>query len=718
MADAAQLIKTIKSHYANTDEKEISRAFEFAKKHHGAQKRASGDPYYLHPLEVAQQLAELRLDSSTIIVALLHDVVEDTDVTVQDIEKEFGEEIAKLVDGVTKLTKIELKSETTKQAENFRKLVIAISEDIRVLLVKLADRLHNMETLSFISKDEKRKRIARETMEIYAPLAERIGIQQIKDKLQNLAFQELHPEGNASIQSRLKYLRSSGSAKVENIIAEIKAVLKEGGIEAVVYGREKTPYSIWRKMENKNVSFEELTDIIAFRVKTENVEDCYRALGAIHAKYHMVPESFKDFISTPKENGYRSLHTVVMGPDHQRIEIQIRTEEMHQIAELGVAAHWAYKQDNDNNTDGTQYRWIRELLHIIEQASTPEEFLENTKMEMYHDQVFSFTPKGRLIVLPTGSTPVDFAYGVHSMVGNTCVGAKVNGRIVPLRTQLKNGDQVEIIRSSSQHPSPVWEKFVVTGKARAEIRRFIRTEQRGENVKIGQALLDKLLKEYKLEVTDKTLEPILEMFEKEDADDLYAALGEGTLSKTEVFKAIFPDKELATKRKRLSLLARLKGRKEEKEEQSMKLPIRGVADGMSVHFAGCCHPLPGESIVGITNTGKGVSIHTADCHELETFLDEPERWIDVAWEDDVVTGNFIGRLKLVLAHESGSLGTLANCIAKDNGNINNLRITQRTNDFYELLLDVEVHDVKHLGTIMASLRSKSAIYSVERYVTS
>jgi GTP pyrophosphokinase len=717
-----KLLSTLKTYYPTANLGNVEKAVAFAKKHHGTQKRASGDPYYYHPIAVAQILADLKLDSTTVITAILHDTIEDTDVSLEDIEKEFGSEIAKLVDGVTKLTKIEFQSENIRQAENFRKLLIAISEDLRVLLVKLADRVHNMRTLHYITKPEKRLRIARETMEIYAPLAERIGVQTLKDELQDLAFKEMHPEGYQSILSRLDYLRKGGSEIVRRIEEDLNQTLKESNIKVMVRGREKTPYSIWRKMEMKNVSFEQLTDIIAFRAIVDTIEDCYRTLGVIHANYHMVPETFKDFISLPKENGYRSLHTVVMGPDHQRIEIQIRTQEMHEVAELGVAAHWAYKQGNELSHEGTQYRWIRELLTIIEQAPTPEEFLENTKMEMYHDQVFCFTPKGRLIVLPRGSTPVDFAFAVHSEVGRSTVGAKVNGRIVPLRIQLNNGDQVEIIRSKSAHPSPAWEKFVISGKARSEIRRFIRTQQRKEYITLGKAILIKLFKEQGFELHDATLNPILELFKKADTDDLYAAVGEGTLSKNEVFKALHPEKDLSNKRKRLSLLAKLKRHKEEGieasiEKKKISIPIKGLIPGMAIHFAGCCHPLPGESIVGIVNSGKGVTIHTADCHELENYLDEPERWIDVAWEDNTEAAQYVGRLKLSLAHESGSLATLANTIAKDGGNINNLRIIHRSNEYFEIIVDVEVNDVKHLATIMASLRSKSAIYSVERYVT-
>jgi len=478
-----ELVERVKSYDPNADEDAINRAYVFAMKMHGSQKRASGDPYFSHPIEVAGILTKYRLDSSSIITALLHDTIEDTPATLEDIEKLFGSEIARLVDGVTKLSRIEMQSDHAKQAENLRKLVIAMSEDIRVLLVKLADRVHNMRTLHYIQKPEKRRRIALETMEIYAPLAERIGMQEIKMELEDLAFAELHGDARASIIARLNFLREQGGDLIGRILEELRATLAEAGIEATVSGREKTPYSIWLKMQRKNVGFEQLSDIMAFRVAVPTVEDCYRALGVIHSKYPMVPNRFKDYISTPKPNGYRSLHTGVFGPERHRIEVQIRTYEMHEVSELGVAAHWKYKATGSSNqkvTDGRQYRWLRELLDILEHASNPDEFLEHTKLEMFQDQVFCFTPKGDLIALPSGATPVDFAYAVHSDVGDTCVGAKINGRIMPLRSRLQNGDQVEIITSKAQTPNPTWERFVVTGKARARIRRFIRTQQRAQ----------------------------------------------------------------------------------------------------------------------------------------------------------------------------------------------------------------------------------------------
>ena len=471
-----ELVDRVKAYDPKADEDALNRAYVFAMKAHGSQMRASGDPFFSHPLEVAGIVTDMRLDSATIITALLHDTVEDTGATLDDIRDVFGDEVARLVDGVTKLSRLELQSDQTRQAENFRKLLLAMSEDIRVLLVKLADRLHNMRTLHFVDDAEKRLRIARETMDIFAPLAARLGMQGMKDELEDLAFAELNPEARASVITRLEFLRKQGDDQQPRIADELRRTLKEAGIEANVSGREKKPYSIWRKMRDKNVAFEQLSDIVAFRIVVGSLASCYEALGVVHGAYPMLPGRFKDYISTPKSNGYCSVHTSVIGPENQRIEIQIRTPEMQEFAEFGVAAHWHYKSKDGVLTrrEGRQYRWIRELLEILDQASGPEEFLEHTKLEMFQDQVFCFTPKGDVIALPRGATPIDFAYAVHSEVGDTCVGAKINGRMKPLRVELQNGDQVEIIGSKAQTPSPTWERFVVTGKARSHIRRFIR----------------------------------------------------------------------------------------------------------------------------------------------------------------------------------------------------------------------------------------------------
>jgi len=710
-----ELVERVKSYDPSADEDAINRAYVFAMKMHGSQLRASGDPYFSHPIEVAGILTKYRLDSASIITALLHDTIEDTPATLDDIEKLFGREIARLVDGVTKLNRIELQSDHAKQAENLRKLVLAMSEDIRVLLVKLADRMHNMRTLHYIKNPDKRRRIGMETMEIYAPLAERIGMQGIKMELEDLAFAELHPDARASIVARLSFLREQGGDLIGRILEELRAILGDAGIEATVSGREKTPYSIWQKMQRKNVGFEQLSDIMAFRVAVGGVEDCYRALGVIHSKYPMVPNRFKDYISTPKPNGYRSLHTGVFGPERHRIEVQIRTSEMHEVAELGVAAHWKYKHDGGGNvTDGRQYRWLRELLDILEHASNPEEFLEHTKLEMFSDQVFCFTPKGDLISLPRGACPVDFAYAVHSQVGDTCVGAKVNGRIMPLRTQLQNGDQVDIITSKAQTPNPTWERFIVTGKARARIRRYIRTQQRAQYTELGRAILVRGFRQEGYDYTEKALDGVLRIFKAPSAEDLLAMVGEGTLTAREVVSSIFP--ELKAQAQRPDNVVALKARGKatsDKKDKSSAVPIKGLIPGMAMHFAGCCHPLPGDRIVGIVTTGKGVTIHTIDCENLEQYAEQPERWLDLAWDDADANGH-VGRIDLVVTNEPGAFGAISTVIAKNMGNITNLKITNRTTDFFEMLIDIEVRDVKHLTNVIAALRATPAINSVDR----
>jgi GTP pyrophosphokinase len=711
-----ELVERVKSYDPTADEGAINRAYVFAMKAHGAQLRASGDPYFSHPIEVAGILTKYKLDSASIITALLHDTIEDTPATLPDIEKLFGTEIGRLVDGVTKLSRIEMQSDQTKQAENFRKLVLAMSEDIRVLLVKLADRLHNMRTLNYIRDPEKRHRIAMETMEIYAPLAERIGISEVKNELEDLAFAELHPDVRESLVARLNFLREKGGDLVSRILAELRTTLDEDGVEATVSGREKTPYSIWRKMQLKNVGFEQLSDIMAFRVVVRTIEDCYRTLGIIHSRYPMVPNRFKDYISTPKPNAYRSLHTGVFGPERHRIEIQIRTQEMHEVAELGVAAHWSYKEGK-RPADGEQYRWLRELLDIMDHASNPEEFLEHTKLEMFQDQVFCFTPKGEVIALPRGACPVDFAYAVHSQIGDTCVGAKVNGRMMPLRTPLNNGDQVEIITSKAQTPNPTWERFVVTGRARARIRRFVRTQQRGQYLDLGRAILNRAFKQEGYEFTEKAVDGVLRIFKAASVDDLMVSIGEGNLTGRDVVSAVYPELKSAQQKAQQSAdnVVALKRTKPIRPSHVPAVPIRGLIPGMAMHFAGCCHPLPGDRIVGIVTTGRGVTIHTIDCDSLEQFVETPERWLDLAWnlgpEDKDV---HVGRINLVVVNEPGSLGNLSTVIAKNQGNITNLRFANRNPDFFDIIVDIEVRDVKHLTNIIAALRATSAVNSVER----
>ncbi|MBH69512.1 MAG: bifunctional (p)ppGpp synthetase/guanosine-3',5'-bis(diphosphate) 3'-pyrophosphohydrolase [Rhodospirillaceae bacterium] len=703
-----ELVERVKSYDPTADEDALNRAYVFAMKAHGAQRRASGDPYFSHPLEVAGILTGMQLDHHTIITALLHDTVEDTKATVADIELMFGGEIASLVDGVTKLSRIGLVSDNRKQAENFRKLVIAMSDDIRVLLVKLADRLHNMRTLKFIEDGEKRRRIAFETMDIYSPLAERIGSHEIKDELEYLAFKELNTDAFDTVTARLDFLVSRGGDIISQIETELLETCVASGLDVKISGRAKSPYSVWQKMQRKSVAIEQLSDIVAFRLLVPSPMDCYRALGIIHSVYPVLPGRFKDYISTPKPNGYQSLHTGIIGPKRQRVEIQIRTQEMHEVAELGVAAHWSYKQGKEGVREGKQYRWLRELLDILEQASDPEEFLEHTRLEMYQDQVFAFTPKGELIALPRGANPVDFAYAVHSEVGDTCVGAKINGKLRPLTTQLENGDQVFIETSQDASPSPLWEQFVVTGKAKAAIRRFVRNERYEQFCDLGKAILQKTLKKMGVRYSQKLLLQSMETLKFDNVEDVLAAVGEGVVSAQEVVQAALPDKSYTNRQSHNNVVSINKGKKND------SIPLKGLIPGMAFHYAHCCHPLPGERIVGIATTGKGVTIHTTDCETLEGFQSMPERWLDVSWDIDSSSSKQIGRLGVVLENEPGSLGSLTSTIGKNSGNIINLKIVTRSTDFFEMQIDVEVNDIKHLRNIIAALRATPVITSVER----
>ena len=714
-----ELIDSIKAYDPNVNEELILRAFDYSQKMHSAQLRASGDPYFLHPLEVAGILTEMKMDTAAICTALLHDTVEDTEATLEEIKKLFGDEIGRLVDGVTKLSKIEFQSAQEKQAENFRKLVLAMSEDIRVLLVKLGDRLHNMRTLHHIAKPEKRKRIALETLEIYVPLAERIGIHKVKEELEDIAFETLNHEGREGIATRLTYLREEGGeVVVSRIIAELHKKLVEGGLEAEVYGREKTKYSIWKKMQRKNISFEQLSDIMAFRIMVTNLSECYHALGIIHGLYPTVPGRFKDYISLPKPNGYRSLHTAVIGPENHRIEVQIRTYDMHEEAELGVAAHWSYKEGNvkgAKSADGKQYRWLRELVDIVEHAQKPEEFLENTKLELYQDQVFCFTPTGDLIALPRGATPIDFAYAVHSTLGDKTVGAKINGRIVPLNTALGNGDQVEITTSKSQTPSPNWERFVITGKAKSRIRRYVRMQQREQYMNLGKAMLQKVLKQEGYEYNEKHFnQEIYRQFKTDNVEDLLTGIGSGNIVSRDVFYALHPDHKPKDTGPTVQSLSQPE-KKAPKTGKAAPMPIKGLIPGMALHFARCCHPLPGDRIVGIVTTGKGVTIHTIDCDTLESFANSPERWLDVSWEEgEDSPETHVGRLMITIANTPGALGTLSTVIGKNQGNITNLKVMNRALDFWDMMIDVYVRDSRHLTDIIAALRSTPEISTVNR----
>jgi len=704
-----ELIDRIKAYDPDADEALLNKAYVYAMKAHGKQFRASGDPYFAHPLEVAAILTDLKLDVATIVTALLHDTIEDTLATYDDIKENFGEEIANLVDGVTKLSQLELFSERTKQAENFRKLMLAITNDIRVLLVKLADRLHNMRTLHFIESAEKRRRIAQETQDIYAPLAGRIGMQNMREELEDLAFAELNPEARNSIVTRLARLDDASGDRIGRIADQIKRKLAEHGIDAWVYGRAKRAFSIWRKLKDKQLNFEALSDIFGFRVIVKNEDDCYRALGVLHQNWQMVPSRFKDFISTPKTNGYRSIHTTVIGPEKQRVEVQIRTQAMHDVAERGVAAHWRYREREGSEGEGEDraYGWLREMVDLLERDDSAEEFLENSRLNMYQDQVFCFTPKGDLIALPRGATPIDFAYTLHTDIGNSTVGAKVNGAHVPLHTPLRNGDQVEIIRTKEQTPSPLWEQFVVTGRARAEIRRFLRLAQRGEHVKFGRNILKKVFADEGAELTDKAVGEVAKKLHLAKADDVFAEVGRGALRGNEVLEAVFPELKLDPEKRKQAAFTEPKTKK--------PISIRGLTEGISYRLGQCCHPLPGDRIVGLMVPGEGAVIHTIDCAELEKAQNTMSDWLDVTWGMHAAEGGpSIARVLVRVKNAPGSLAAVMNVIANNGGNIFNMKVTSRNPLFFEFNVDIEVRDLAHLQNILGALRVNAAVESVDR----
>lgn len=706
-----ELVEIVKAYDPNADETILNRAYVFAMKAHGSQKRASGDPYFSHPLEVAGILTDLKLDSDTIATALLHDVVEDTVATIEEIEELFGSKIAELVDGVTKLSKIALQTESERQAENFRKFLLAMSNDIRVLLVKLADRCHNMRTLGYISKPEKIRRIALETLEIYAPLAERIGMHELKDELEHLAFQHLDPEAMESINARLHYLIEESPNLEKEMVAVLEELMFSAGIKVRVSGRIKRPYSIWRKMERQNATFEQLSDVMAFRIKVKDIATCYRALGIVHQRFQMVPGRFKDYISIPKRNNYRSIHTTVMGPHNNKLEIQIRTHEMHEEAEYGVAAHWQYKQKAEK-AEGFQYHWIRELLEILDETQDPEEFLEHTKLAMFQDQVFCFTPKGDLVSLPRGSSAVDFAYAVHSEVGDHCVGAKVNGRMVPLRHQLENGDQVQILTSDGQSPSPRWESFVVTGKARSAIRRFLRQQRHAEYANLGQTLIKKACTRNGLDFSSRVIEEAAAVLNLTDSTSLFALVGQGTLAEDDVLRAAFPGFKEDARSEGLPAVHH-----DWEETSGGAIPISGIRRESAIHFSECCHPVRGDRIVGIHVPDRGAEIHTIDCSHLRNYDSNPGAWIDLRWEeetDEAKDAFYTGRLRLEVINERGALATIAGIVSKNGGNVSNLIIQDRDPEFYVMVIDVEIRDVKHLNDVSRALRVSRVISAVDR----
>jgi len=708
----AQLLDVRAAYDEDVGLDKLRRAYEFGRTAHDGQTRESGEPYFTHPLQVACLLAEMRLDTDTLVTALLHDTVEDCNVTLQDIAAQFGENVAMLVDGVTKLSRLELQSVDTKQAENFRKFVLAVGKDIRVLLVKLADRTHNMQTIKAVSSPEKRRRVATETMEIYAPLAERMGITRFQTELEDLSFEILQPEMRDSIISRLEFLAIETETVVPEICAELQSLLVDQGIPCEVTGRLKTPYSISRKMQVKNVTMDQLSDVMAFRIIVQDVASCYQTLGRIHTTFPVVMGRFKDYISTPKTNGYQSLHTGVIGPMRQKIEIQIRTEDMDDMAQRGVAAHWDYKESSAQPDTAHErqarletFRWARELVSLLELNEEATEFLENTKLEMYQDKVFCFTPKGDLISLPKGATAIDFAYAVHTDVGDRCVGVLINDKRRQLTTELVNGDQVSIITETDASPRSDWEDFAKTGRARSAIKRFIRLQKQEEFARVGKVLLEREYRFRKTKFKEALVDEFLSAFNVSTSTELYAEIAEGNLKAKDVFDRLHPDLATTSSADKNSPPA---------ETPSEPLfHVDKAHEGLAVHLGKCCHPLPGDKIVGIVTTGKGITVHTKNCNTLAKFVEIPELWLNVDWPRGAVR-RYAGRIQAVVVNEPGALAALCTVIGQQAGNITHIQLTERNMNFFTFILDIDVKNLEHIHSIIAVLRSNKYIESVER----
>ncbi len=698
--DVDDLIDLVRNYNPKTNEALIRKAYAYGDRMHEGQVRHSGEPYFTHPVAVAAILTEMKLDDATIVTALLHDAIEDTRSTYSDVRATFGEEIAELVDGVTKLTNLQLSSLESKQAENFRKLFMAMSKDLRVILVKLADRLHNMRTIKSMRSDKQVQK-ARETMDIFAPLAGRMGMQWMREELEDLAFRVLNPEGRSSIMRRFITLQREAGDVIQKITSDIRLELEKAGIEADVFGRAKKPYSIWRKLQEKEQAFSRLSDIYGFRVITRSEADCYRVLGAIHQRWRAVPGRFKDYISQPKSNGYRSIHTTVSGRDGKRVEVQIRTREMHEVAEAGVAAHWAYRDGEraENRFAVDPAKWISSLTERFETTEDNDEFLEHVKLEMYTDQVFCFTPKGEVVKLPRGATPLDFAYAIHTRIGDSCVGAKVDGIRVPLWTRLKNGQSVEIITAEGQRPQATWIDLVATGRAKSAIRRSLREEDRGRFVKLGRELARVAFEHIGKKATDKALATAAKQLGLVDAEDLLARLGSADLTARQVIDTLYPG------------LTPKPG-----DTIDPNRAVVGLSSDESFRRAGCCQPIPGQRIVGITYRGQGVVVHAIDCPALEEFEDQPQRWVDLRWHSGQHQPVHTVSLELTIVNDAGVLGRICTLIGEQKANISDLRFLDRKPDFYRLIVDVDLRDTEHLHAAMLALEADSDVADIARHL--
>ena len=716
-----ELVDLVRSYDPSVNEALLNKAYVFATKAHGDQMRHSGDPYYAHPIEVAGILATLKLDTASICTALLHDVLEDTDTTYDEMTEHFGSEIADLVQGVTKLGALELSvpdaSKEQQQAENFQKFVLAMSKDVRVLLVKLCDRLHNMRTLGFHPKQASRERIARETLDIYAPLARRIGVDRICSELEDLSFEHLNPSAFESINKRLEGWRADQKAAISQMSVALRDLIDEHKIDARIYGREKRAYAIWRKLQRQGISFEDVADIYAFRMIVPDTASCYRVLGVLHQAFRCVPARFRDFISVPKPNGYQSLHTTILGPENKRLEIQIRTERMEDVAERGVAAHWSYKNESyafdvekaQDSGGSDPLRRIRPFVELMEQSGDADEFLEHAKLEMFADQVFTFTPKGELISLPRGATPIDFAYAVHTKVGDTCIGANINGRDRPLRTRLQNGDVVRIIRGGTPEPQAGWENMVATGKARAALRRLTRDGEQAEFRRIGAMLAEHAFAREDRDFSTVALEDSLRRLNLDSPESLYEALGRGNLSIQKFMKSVFPGREST---KEIDYYAT----RDLIDDNTVKLYVKGsgLNVGQGLHLSECCSPITGDRIMGLQDPGKGIAIHTIDCEVLATTDISEDDWIDLGWRRAAEQSVSIGRITTTVEHVPGALADLTKMIGEAGGNLTNIKTLKRSPSFFDMILDIEVSDNRHLSQVIAALRTSAYVVSAKR----
>ncbi len=732
-----ELVERVTRYKPEADENLLNKAYVYAMTKHGEQRRASGDPYFSHPLEVAAILTELKLDEETIAVALLHDTIEDTDATRKEIDQMFGSRIGILVEGLTKLKRLELVSKQAEQAENLRRLLLAVSDDIRVLLVKLADRLHNMRTLHHV-KQQKRSRIAAETMEIYAPLAGRMGMHDMREELEDLSFRHLNSEAYETISQQLVQLADKNQNLIADITNSLAEKISNEGLQATVTSRQKGPYSVFNKMERKALSFEQLSDIYGFRVIVDTVAECYRALGIVHQAWSMVPGRFKDYVSTPKQNDYRSIHSTVVGPSRQRVELQFRTRQMHEIAEYGIAAHSIYKEfDLTNgsapNSESQAYEWLRRTVALLSDGNSPEEFLEHTKLELFRDQVFCFTPKGALIALPAGATSIDFAYAVHTDVGNSCVGCKINGQIMPVISELHNGDEVEIIRSSSQAPPAAWESVVVTGKARSAIRRATRSAIHKQYSGLGTRILERAFERAGKTFRTDDLQKALPRLARDSVQDVLTAVGRGEIASPNVIRAVFPDFKddkvtVGDAGKTLEGWFGLRGTAglifrspRARRAQSRKaakaadaIPVRGHSGDLPVRFSRI-GAVPGDNIVGIIEPGEGITIYPSESPALRKFDDDRKNWLDVRWDiDEANPERFPARLRISAINEPGTLANIADIIANHDANIHNLSMVSTAPDFTEMEIDLEVWDLAHLNRITRRLRARPVVSKVER----